>query len=330
MIARYILASRARLRGTWTALAGGLALALLALVLVPTGQVAAQTEGLPMSMQSTASLTSAGAAYARFDQVPVHTAAGREHGSISHLSLYEQVEVLARNTVSDWLYILYREDSLGWVAVADVLTGVNVPLLPVVDDLTAPVGENLPRETLAQAGLSVSLMPAGPLAARGKAWVTAPALHVRSGPNTSYRSLGVVYKGAELTIFGRSAAPSIWLRVQTPDGQLDGWVAGGEVESSVAYLTLPILSAPPTDAYGIAVVTAGALNVRAGPDFAYFPLGVVYQRDVLTALGRSSSGAWLKVRAENGMEGWVASGEVAVDVPFSRLPVLSADEDVFG
>ncbi len=328
MTAGYISAGRARLRGAWMALAGGLVLALLVLVLAPTGQAAAQTGKL--SMQGIASLASAGAAYARFEQVPVHTAAGREHGSISHLSLYEQVEVLARNTAGDWLYILYREDSLGWVAVADVLTGVNVPLLPVVDDLMAPVGENLPSETLAQAGLSASLIPTEPLTMQGTAWVTAPALHVRSGPNTSYRSLGVAYKGAELTIFGRSAAPSIWLRVRTPDGRLDGWAAGGEVESSVAYLPLPILPAPPTDAYGIAVVTAGALNVRAGPDLAYFPVGVVYQRDVLAVLGRSSSGAWLKVRAENGMEGWIASGEVAMDVPFSRLPVLSADEDVFG
>ncbi len=301
-------------------LLAALALALVAAVLMPAGQALAAD--VPVS---------AGAGYASQEGAAVNTAAGSEHGVVGFLGLFEQVEVLARNASGTWVYILFREDWLGWINTDLLLTGVNIGALPVVDDRAAPVGADRSAEVLAQAAAFVGATgtPAPPLAGLGAAKVKALALHVRAGPNTGFRSLGVVYQGAELVVLGRSPIP-IWLRVRTPDGLLDGWVAGGEVTTDVPLASLPLVPLPPGDAFGSAVVKAGALNVREGSDIIYMPLGVVYQGDVLAVLGRSSSGAWIKVRAPNGLEGWVASGEVIMDVPFSKLPVISPDEDVFG
>ncbi len=310
---------RSALRGRGLLLVA-LALALLAVSLIPAGQAIA-ADG-PVS---------AGPAYASHESTAVNTAAGHEHGVVGFLGLFEQVEVLARNASGTWVYILFREDWLGWISTERIVTGVNIGALAVVDDLSAPVGANRSAEVLAQAAALIvpPSAPAPSAPEQGRVVVKALALNVRAGPNIAYRSLGVVYQGDELIVMGRSPLP-IWLYIRTLDGRLEGWVAGGEVTAEVPLSSLPPAPLPPSDVFGSAVVKALALNVRAGPDVFYMPLGVVYQGDVLAVLGRSSSSAWIKVRTPDGTEGWVASGEVVMDVPFSKLPVLSEDEDIFG
>ena len=55
----------------------------------------------------------------------------------------------------------------------------------------------------------------------------------------------------------------------------------------------------------LAVVTAPALNVRAGPSTAYAVITTVPAGTVLVVIGRNEANTWLAVRLEDGTEGWV-------------------------
>lgn len=64
---------------------------------------------------------------------------------------------------------------------------------------------------------------------------------------------------------------------------------------------VPVATQDPT----LAVVTAPALNVRAGPSTAYAVITTVPAGTVLIVLGRNDVNTWLAVRLEDGTEGWV-------------------------
>jgi len=64
---------------------------------------------------------------------------------------------------------------------------------------------------------------------------------------------------------------------------------------------VPVATQDPT----LAVVTAPALNVRAGPSTAYAVITTVPAGTVLVVLGRNEANTWLAVRLEDGTEGWV-------------------------
>jgi serine/threonine protein kinase len=64
------------------------------------------------------------------------------------------------------------------------------------------------------------------------------------------------------------------------------------------------------------------LNVRSGPGEEYDILTKAYDGQVLPLMGRDDAGEWLKVRASDGTEGWVASKWTQASVSVSSLPVL--------
>jgi uncharacterized protein YgiM (DUF1202 family) len=68
-----------------------------------------------------------------------------------------------------------------------------------------------------------------------------------------------------------------------------------------------------------------SLNLRAAPS----PVGAVITEltsgTSLTVLGKTATEGWLRVRTADGLEGWVASGYVAISVDIATLPVLTPD-----
>ncbi len=89
-------------------------------------------------------------------------------------------------------------------------------------------------------------------------------------------------------------------------------------------------TATPTPTWtATATVLSNALNVRRGPSTAFSVIVAVKRGTVFTVLGQNTSGAWLLVRTESGVEGWVAraytdfTGKAPI-VPAPRPPVVTA------
>jgi uncharacterized protein YgiM (DUF1202 family) len=72
----------------------------------------------------------------------------------------------------------------------------------------------------------------------------------------------------------------------------------------------------------VAIVTAGALNVRTGPDASFRSIAVIYQGQLVNLLGRWATNNWVLIRLYNGTEGWVNSVYLQTSVPISQLPVV--------
>ena len=72
----------------------------------------------------------------------------------------------------------------------------------------------------------------------------------------------------------------------------------------------------------VAIVTAGALNVRTGPDVSFRSIAVIYQGQLVNLLGRWATNNWVLIRLYNGTEGWVNSVYLQTSVPISQLPVV--------
>ncbi len=89
----------------------------------------------------------------------------------------------------------------------------------------------------------------------------------------------------------------------------------------------PTATATPTWSRS-ATVISNALNVRRGPSTAFPVIVAVKRGTVFTVLGQNNSGAWLLVRTDSGVEGWVAraytdfTGTAPV-VPSPRPPAVT-------
>ena len=128
--------------------------------------------------------------------------------------------------------------------------------------------------------------------------VTASSLNVRTGPGTSYTSLGAVSRSQTYPILGQSNG---WYQISYNGGS--GWVSGSYV--ALIGNTQTISSLP-----SAIEVTASSLNVRTGPSTVYDKITSVSVGQVFTVL--DSSGGWHKINA-NGYIGWV-SGDYVKDV----------------
>ena len=70
-----------------------------------------------------------------------------------------------------------------------------------------------------------------------------------------------------------------------------------------------------------ATVNTGALNLRSGPGISYGVVFSVYRGTLLTLLARNADASWVKVRLDNGIEGWVNSRYIATAYPLHNLPL---------
>jgi uncharacterized protein YraI len=115
--------------------------------------------------------------------------------------------------------------------------------------------------------------------------VDAATLNVRAGPGTGYDVIGESHAREVYVSFETSGG---WRRIWFNDAP--GWVSASYLKPSLAE---------------VKAVTAGTLNVRAGPGTQYSVLGRVY-RGMLRAV-LASQGDWRKI-SYGGREAWVHGG----------------------
>lgn len=181
----------------------------------------------------------AGVARSGHPPIRVNTAAGVDHGTITHLNAGEQVQILGRSGDIQWVYIFFRGNTLGWVAWADLITSANFNALPVVQGL--PVGENQRPPGAIPTTPAPTPTPATPTApSTATATVNTGALNVRSGPGFWYPVVTTVYQGKVLNLTGRIPSAE-WLRVSV-DGHT-GWVDASFVHTFYNVRALPELRA---------------------------------------------------------------------------------------
>jgi uncharacterized protein YraI len=72
-----------------------------------------------------------------------------------------------------------------------------------------------------------------------------------------------------------------------------------------------------------AKIAVSAANLRSGPGTAYDRLGILATGDVVSIVGRTGDGSWLKVEVDqSGQSGWILARLVETPESMETLPIL--------
>ena len=223
-----------------------------------------------------------------------------QHSVVTTVGYHTTVTLLGRNHNSSWAYIRTPNGTTGWI------------------------NGNLLTPSTALANLPASASPLIPTAApapatAGTATITAGHLNVRRGDGIAYEVIASLNLGQQVNLIGRNAS-NTWAKVRLANGQ-EGWVNASYLNYSGGIGSLPLAAASAPPATHVAYVKTAALNVRSGPGLNFTPIGVVYDGQMVTMLGRDVSYGWVKVTTPAGQTGWVASGLITPNVPLNNLAV---------
>lgn len=154
--------------------------------------------------------------------------------------------------------------------------------------------------------------------------ITAESLNVRTGPGTSYESIGYLHNGDKVTILGESNG---WYKIDF-NGR-EAWVSGKYVTVDGGSTSDPVEpEQPPVTGDKVVIIDTASLNVRNGPSADNTKLGSLTHGTKVTVLGESNG--WYKINY-NGQEGWIkasythavetvdAASQKAVDHAYSLM-----------
>lgn len=149
---------------------------------------------------------------------------------------------------------------------------------------------------------------------------TTTLVNVRSGPGTTYGSLGLLQEGQKVQVDLQSE-DGLWLRILYPDAPDGfGWVAA-------AYVSLPTGSHVPLDVTptpgGLSGRVLIRLNVRQGPATTFEALGTLEPDTLVVLTAKNSTASWFQIEYPTGSEGrgWVTAQYVQTSYA-SELPVV--------
>jgi len=299
------------------------------LPVTPTTPIITTGPALPLTAATSANATST--QFLRFGAGPRN-----ETATITFLDGGQSVTLLGRNEAGDWLYVLFNEDSLGWSEASNFTTAIDIMTLPVRKEGIDPVGEHLSAATLASVGAgmggfttggSVVIVPGvpspgAPTTVFGTGTVNAGALNVHPQPDHNSAIINRLDGGSTVNLIACNVG-CFWLYLGLPTGGY-GWVNAEFITTSFNIYLLPKTTAViGTDMYGLAEITTPVLNVRAGDNTSYLSLGTVRDGEIVNLLGRNANSSWVVIRTLTGLQGWVASGQIELRVPFNSLPILT-------
>ena len=132
--------------------------------------------------------------------------------------------------------------------------------------------------------------------------ITADAVNFRSGPSTSYSSIGKFNKGDKVEYLGESGS---WIKVKY--SSKTGYVYGDYVEKDT--------SSTKTTKY----VNASSLNFRSGPSTSYSVIGKLSSGDKVEVI--STSNGWSKIKYD-GKTGYVSSKYLSSSAPQSSTTTI--------
>jgi len=145
-------------------------------------------------------------------------------------------------------------------------------------------------------------------------------VNVRSGPGTSFASLGQLEAGGKVQISVRDATGS-WYRILYPSAPGGtGWVAAQYVQLA-AGAQVP-LDATPTPS-GPTGRVLQLLNVRSGPGMNFDSLGILQPNATVALTGKDATASWFQISYPSAPVGhaWVTAQYIQTDAS-GNLPVL--------
>jgi uncharacterized protein YraI len=147
-------------------------------------------------------------------------------------------------------------------------------------------------------------------------------LNVRSGPGTSYPSLGLIPGSQAVQVVSKSSDGS-WLQILYPLAPAgSGWVDAQYVTLGSGAVPTITPRASPTASGPTGTVTI-QLNVRSGPATTFSSLGMLQAGTVVSLRGKDSLASWFQIDYLSGPggRGWVTAEYIQTD-DASILPVL--------
>ncbi len=149
-------------------------------------------------------------------QVNVRSAPSSTANALGLLPAATRVQVLGRDSSDQWLLVIYppNASTTGWVAASFItLEGREISSLPVMQN-SLPTPPPEPSPTL------------NPYFATIKT-----TINVRSGPASTFESLGMIEAGKVVVLTGRNEI-NTWYRIEYPIGtEQVGWVAAAYVDA---------------------------------------------------------------------------------------------------
>jgi uncharacterized protein YraI len=181
------------------------------------------------------------------DGLQVRVSPGTAYEVIATLAEGDEVDVLGRDDIGDWVKVGLDSGEEGWVAAEFVDVGGNLKAVPVVTPepiatpTTEPTPTAMPSPTAPpEATASPSPVPTGTVPVSSR--TTGGGLRMRSGPGTTYEVLTFLAEGQEVDVLGRDETGE-WLKISLDSGE-EGWVAAEFVDVGVDVEALPIVSGP--------------------------------------------------------------------------------------
>ena len=162
-------------------------------------------------------------------------------------------------------------------------------------------------------------------------------VYVRTGPGDTYPAYGIAPKGSTARVIGKSQDGQ-WLTVRLDPAKVGlgyGWAAAAYVQASNVG-SVPIIAAGdqppavtvPAPPSGVPVATAiDFVNIRSGPGYEYYVLGVANPGASAEVSGKSQDGLWWQVKVpttyiSTGLA-WV-SADWVVTSGTDSVPVVAA------
>jgi uncharacterized protein YraI len=66
-----------------------------------------------------------------------------------------------------------------------------------------------------------------------------------------------------------------------------------------------------------------ALNVRSGPGVTYAPITAIVRGQRVSLIGRNAASTWIKVKLDDGRQGWSSAAYLVSSSSFASLPIVN-------
>ncbi|WP_029215535.1 SH3 domain-containing protein [Kallotenue papyrolyticum] len=215
---------------------------------------------------------------------------GTSYERIGKLRQGQTVKLLGRN--GDWFKVETSSGQTGWIH--SELVSASQQVIGSLTTIEVPAASTTSRIIVGA--------------------TTEENVNLRSGPGTTYESLGKLPAGTKLEVIGQREG---WYRVATANGTV-GWVSA----SFFSIGGTPRLSTPAASGPIVGSVAANRVNLRQGPSTAFGSFGKMAAGVQLEVLAQH--GGWYKVRSPRGTIGWVAQELVNLSPEAAkRVPVTN-------
>ncbi|HID62927.1 MAG TPA: cyclic nucleotide-binding domain-containing protein, partial [Anaerolineae bacterium] len=162
------------------------------------------------------------------DGLQMRVGPGAAYEVIATLAEGDEVNVVGRDEMGDWVKVGLDSGEEGWVAAEFVDVGGNLKAIPVVtpEPIAAPTAEPTPTaipSPTVPSEATAAPTPAPTLTVPVPARTTGGGLRMRYGPGTDYKVALLLAEGQEVNVLGRDEAGE-WLKIGLDSGE-EGWVA---------------------------------------------------------------------------------------------------------